>query len=155
MLASSLSRAPRPASAGAVTAYCQSKLANMLFVHELDRRLRAAGSNVRVIAAHPGYTATELQRTMPLSRMMNAMFAMKPHDGALPTMRAAVDPSADSGSYWGPSGWFEVGGPPARAEILARMKDDAVARRLWDLSEKLTGVSFHVGQHAPESVASA
>jgi NAD(P)-dependent dehydrogenase (short-subunit alcohol dehydrogenase family) len=127
----------------------------MLFVRELDRRLRAAGSNVRVTAAHPGYTATDLQRTMPFARIMNAVFAMKAHDGALPTMRAAVDPSADSGSYWGPSGWFEVGGPPARAEILPRMKDDAVASRLWDLSEKLTGVTFSVGKRAPESVASA
>lgn len=130
--------------AGAVTAYCQSKLANMLFVRELDRRIRAAGSGVRVVAAHPGYTATDLQRTMPLSRIMNAVFAMKPHDGALPTMRAAVDPSAESGSYWGPARWFETSGPPARAEILPHMKDEAVAKRLWDLSEKLTGVAFPV-----------
>jgi hypothetical protein len=75
---------------------------------------------------------------------MNPVVAMKPHDGALPTLRAAVDPEAESGSYWGPNGFFEMSGSPERAEILPHMKDDDVAARLWTLSEKLTGVSFPV-----------
>ena len=67
---------------------------------------------------------------------------MKPADGALPTLRAAVDPAAAGGSYWGPAGLFEISGPPAAARIPERAKDEAVAARLWEVSEKLTGVSF-------------
>lgn len=127
------------------TAYCQSKLANLLFLHELDRRLRAAGSDVRATAAHPGWTATELQRTAWSARVLNPLFAMKPHDGALPTMRAATDPAAASGSYWGPRWMFEFTGPPVQVTIVARGRDAAVAARLWELSEKLTGLTFDVG----------
>jgi NAD(P)-dependent dehydrogenase (short-subunit alcohol dehydrogenase family) len=123
-------------------AYSQSKLANMLFALELQRRLSAAGSGVRATAAHPGWTATDLQRTAGAARFLNPLFAMKPADGALPTLRAATDPAADGGSYWGPSGVFELGGPPAAARISTRAKDEAVAARLWDVSEKLTGVSY-------------
>jgi NAD(P)-dependent dehydrogenase (short-subunit alcohol dehydrogenase family) len=123
-------------------AYGQSKLANMMFALELARRLRAAGSKVRVTAAHPGYTATDLQRTSGLARLFNPLFAMKPPDGALPTLRAATDPAAESGSYWGPSGVFELGGPPAPAKIPARATNEEVAARLFEVSEVLTDVSF-------------
>jgi NAD(P)-dependent dehydrogenase (short-subunit alcohol dehydrogenase family) len=136
-------------------AYGQSKLANMMFALELARRLAAAGSKVRVTAAHPGYTATDLQRTSGLARLFNPLFAMKPPEGALPTLRAATDPAAESGSYWGPSGVFELGGPPAPAKIPGRARDEAVAARLFDVSEELTHVSFGRPGKAGESAEAA
>jgi hypothetical protein len=114
----------------------------MMFALELRRRLVRAGSELRVTAAHPGWTATDLQRTSGVVRLLNPLFAMKPHDGALPTLRAATDPSAESGSYWGPSRFGEMNGPPDRARISERAKDEAVAKRLWDDSERLAGVVF-------------
>jgi NAD(P)-dependent dehydrogenase (short-subunit alcohol dehydrogenase family) len=130
----------RPYSAW--SAYGQSKLANMMFALELRRRLVRAGSELRVTAAHPGWTATDLQRTSGIVRLLNPLFAMKPHAGALPTLRAATDPAAESGSYWGPSRFAEMNGPPDRARIAERAKDETVAKRLWDESEKLTRVAF-------------
>jgi NAD(P)-dependent dehydrogenase (short-subunit alcohol dehydrogenase family) len=123
-------------------AYSQSKLANMMFALELQRRLSSAGSDVRATAAHPGWTATDLQRTAGFARFFNPFFAMKPVDGALPTLRAATDPGVDGGSYWGPSGIFELRGSPAPASISKRAKDEAAAARLWEISETLTGISF-------------
>jgi NAD(P)-dependent dehydrogenase (short-subunit alcohol dehydrogenase family) len=126
------------------SAYGQSKLANLLFARELGRRLEGAGSHVRVTAAHPGWTATDLQRTAGVARMLNPVFAMKPEDGALPTLRAAVDPAAAQGDYFGPSGLFELRGAPVSARLPKRALDDAMAQRLWSLSESLTGVPFAV-----------
>jgi NAD(P)-dependent dehydrogenase (short-subunit alcohol dehydrogenase family) len=123
-------------------AYGQSKLANMMFALELDWRLHAVGSPVRVTAAHPGYTATDLQRSAGLARLLNPLFAMKPVDGALPTLRAATDPAAAGGSYWGPSRFAELNGPPVLARISARAKDAKAAARLFEISETLTGVPF-------------
>jgi NAD(P)-dependent dehydrogenase (short-subunit alcohol dehydrogenase family) len=123
-------------------AYGQSKLANQMFALELSRRLAASGSGVRATAAHPGWTATDLQRTSGAARFFNPLFAMKPADGALPTLRAATDPAAQSGSYWGPARFFELSGPPIPARIPGRAQDAAAAARLWEVSEKLTGVSF-------------
>jgi NAD(P)-dependent dehydrogenase (short-subunit alcohol dehydrogenase family) len=122
-------------------AYCQSKLANMMFALELARRLAASGSEVRATSAHPGWTATEIQRAVPGSGLANR-FAMKPAVGALSTLRAAVDPAAKSATYWGPTGFFELRGLPGAARISAAAQDVAAARRLWDVSEQLTGVSF-------------
>ena len=124
------------------SAYGQSKLANQLFALELHRRLSTAGSDVRVTAAHPGWTATDLQRTATVMRRFSPLFGMKPEGGALPTLRAATDPAAFGGSYWGPSRFFELSGPPAPARISKRARDEAVAARLWDASERLTGVPF-------------
>jgi NAD(P)-dependent dehydrogenase (short-subunit alcohol dehydrogenase family) len=123
-------------------AYGQSKLANMMFALELHRRLKAAGSEARATAAHPGWTATDLQRTSGVSRFLNPLFAMKPADGALPTLRAATDPAALSGSYWGPARFGELNGPPVPARISERAKNDAAAARLWEVSERLTGLPF-------------
>ena len=122
--------------------YAQSKLANMLFTLELQRRLEAAGSSVLATAAHPGWTATELQRNAGIVERFNPIFAMKPHDGALPTLRAATDPGVNGGTYWGPQGLFELRGAPGPARISARGQRKADAARLWEISEKLTGVSF-------------
>jgi NAD(P)-dependent dehydrogenase (short-subunit alcohol dehydrogenase family) len=129
-------------SYSAWSAYGQSKLANMMFALELRRRLAQVGSELRVTAAHPGWTATDLQRTSGIVRWLNPLFAMKPHDGALPTLRAATDPSAESGSYWGPSRFGEMNGPPDRARISERAKDEIIAKRLWDESERLAGIAF-------------
>ncbi len=123
-------------------AYGQSKLANMMFALELARRLAARGSAVRVTAAHPGWTATDLQRTSGVARFFNPLLAMKAPDGALPTLRAATDPAAANGSYWGPSHFFELNGPPAPANVPARARDEAVAAKLFDVSENLAGVTF-------------
>jgi NAD(P)-dependent dehydrogenase (short-subunit alcohol dehydrogenase family) len=123
-------------------AYGQSKLANMMFALELARRLAARGSAVRVTAAHPGWTATDLQRTSGVARFFNPLLAMKAPDGALPTLRAATDPAAANGSYWGPSHFFELNGPPALANVPARARDEAVAAKLFDVSENLAGVTF-------------
>jgi NAD(P)-dependent dehydrogenase (short-subunit alcohol dehydrogenase family) len=125
--------------------YCQSKLANLLFALELRTRLEQAGADTRVTAAHPGWTATDLQRTSGVARVFNPIFAMTPPHGALPTLRAATDPSAEAGSYWGPAGLFEMTGPPVPARINTKAKDAAVAARLWSVSEELTGVRYDVG----------
>jgi len=127
-------------SYSAARGYAQSKLANLLFALELKRRLASAGSSVVVTAAHPGWTATELQRTAGIARLFNPLFAMKPADGALPTLRAATDPHAVSGSYWGPAHFLELNGPPVPARISSRAKDEVVAARLWDETERLTGI---------------
>lgn len=129
----------------AFAAYGQSKLANMMFALELHRRLSLAGeagASVRAVAAHPGWTATDLQRTSGFMRAFNPLLAMKPEDGALPTLRAATDPEAESGSYWGPSRFLELNGPPDRARIPKHAQNAAVAARLWEESEQRTGVTF-------------
>ena len=133
-------------------AYAQSKLANMMFALELHRRLAASGSTIRAIAAHPGWTATELQRASNL-RWFNSFF-MKPPQGALPTLRAATDPAAAGGSYWGPASLGEMMGPPVRARISNRAQDQTVATRLWEVSEKLTGVTFPFSEAQHLRVAS-
>ncbi|HEX4334458.1 MAG TPA: oxidoreductase [Polyangiaceae bacterium] len=123
-------------------AYGQSKLANMMFTLELSRRLAAAGSKILVTAAHPGFTATDLQRTAGAVAAITPLVAMKSFDGALPTLRAAVDPSAKSGSYWGPNGLFELWGRPGPARVSKRALVEADAAKLFDVSERLTGVTL-------------
>jgi len=123
-------------------AYGQSKLANQLFTLELQRRLKASGSPVLVTAAHPGWTATDLQRTSPTARFLNRYLAMQPPQGALPTLRAATDPGATGGDYYGPDGLFQMRGYPKLINMvkLARNPDDAF--RLWEISEELTAVRY-------------
>jgi len=121
-------------------AYQQSKLANLLFALELQRRVVASGANVSVTAAHPGWTATDLQRNSFLARVLNPIVAMRPSDGALPTLRAATDPHAGPGSYWGPGRLFEMNGPPVPARINGNARDEKVAKRLWEETEKLIGL---------------
>jgi NAD(P)-dependent dehydrogenase (short-subunit alcohol dehydrogenase family) len=125
-------------------AYGQSKLANLLFALELQRRLQAAGANTIVTAAHPGWTATELQRTAGVAKLLNPLFAMKPADGAMPTLRAATDPSATGGQYFGPQNFFEMNGPPVTARVSKKAQDQTVADRLWTTSESLTGSHFNL-----------
>jgi NAD(P)-dependent dehydrogenase (short-subunit alcohol dehydrogenase family) len=128
-------------------AYGQSKLANLLFMLELQRRLEAAGSRVTVQAAHPGWAATNLQSHTP-SRVEklfmgvgNRLLAQDVRMGALPTLYAATQ-DLPAGSYTGPGGLQEVRGHPAAAGRSVAACDADVARRLWDVSEQLTGVPF-------------
>ncbi|WP_257170534.1 oxidoreductase [Bradyrhizobium sp. SRS-191] len=138
-------------------AYQQSKLANLLFGLELQRRLTVSGSDARVTAAHPGWTKSDLQRHLrPHERLMasvlNPILQLTTTQGALNTMRAATDPNAEPGSYWGPGRFFEHKGPPVRARINERALDEDVAKRLWVKTENLIGLRFDLsvpaGHHA-------
>ncbi len=125
-------------------AYGQSKLANQLFTLELQRRLRSSGSKVLVTAAHPGWTATDLQRTSPTAKFLNRFFAMQPPQGALPTLRAATDHEVEGGEYFGPHGFMQMRGYPKRIDMVKRAKDREVAKRLWEVSERLTGENYEL-----------
>ena len=127
-------------------AYGQSKLANLMFAYELDRRLAAAGSTVKSLAAHPGYASTGLQgHTQSVwDRLMGVgnLFAQSAEMGALPELYAATAPSAVSGSYLGPDGPFEQRGYPKVVGSSGKSRDRAVAASLWGLSERITGVTY-------------
>jgi NAD(P)-dependent dehydrogenase (short-subunit alcohol dehydrogenase family) len=131
-------------------AYGQSKLANLLFTAELQRRLTAAGSDVLATAAHPGYAATNLQshsqrRSLDLlMAISNRLFAQDENGGALPTLYAAVADIPGNG-FAGPEGFMEQRGAPRLVGRSAAAQDMDVARRLWDVSEELTGVRFPLG----------
>jgi NAD(P)-dependent dehydrogenase (short-subunit alcohol dehydrogenase family) len=128
-------------------AYGQSKLANLLFTAELQRRLSAAGSAVLANAAHPGYAATNLQfhsqrRSFDLiGTLGNRLLAQDEEGGALPTLYAALA-DVPGNSFAGPGGFMEQRGAPKLVGRSGAAKDAAVARRLWDVSEQLTGVRF-------------
>ena len=134
-------------------AYGQSKLANLLFTSELQRRLSEAGSPILATAAHPGYAATNLQfhsgrRALDLlSTVGNRLIAQDEHAGALPTLYAAVA-DVPPNSFAGPGGLMEMRGRPKLVGRSGAAKDADVARRLWDVSEELTGVRFPLGAAA-------
>jgi NAD(P)-dependent dehydrogenase (short-subunit alcohol dehydrogenase family) len=123
-------------------AYGQSKVANLLFTYELQRRFEAAGADAIATAAHPGWTGTNLQQDAGLIRLFNPVFSMQPEQGALPILYAATAPDAKGGGYYGPGGPGEWRGYPKRVDSTALSHDKAVAKRLWEVSEKLTGVAF-------------
>lgn len=136
---------------GPWSAYFQSKLSNLLFTYELQRKLEGHGASTIAVAAHPGGTNTNLghgQSSGFVTWLMDAArpvlsFVMQPAAmGALPTMRAAVDPEVVGGEYYGPDGFMEQRGYPKRVSSTARSHDAEVARRLWTVSESLTGVSY-------------
>jgi len=137
----------RPGSYHRWRAYGQSKLANLLFTAELQRRLEAAGSAVIATAAHPGWSATHLQQHTGsrlqngLMRFANLLIAQSDEIGALPTLYAATA-DVPGNSYAGPRGFRELRGAPRLVDRSDRAKDADAARRLWDLSEQLTGVHF-------------
>lgn len=126
------------------TFYGQSKLANLLFAKELDRRLRKAGSNVAALACHPGIAASELMRHVKGGKFMSSIVGTvlnTSEEGALPALQAATDPSAEGGDYYGPYGLMETRGKTSgRAVESKRAQDEDLARRLWDKSVELTGV---------------
>ncbi|WP_220447557.1 hypothetical protein [Nonomuraea diastatica] len=128
--------------------YNQSKLANAAFGWELHRRLTAAGSAVRSVLAHPGYTSTNLQTSAPVG-MVKILFgrilaplAQSPAHGALPQMYAATAPDVESGHFIGPGGVAELRGAPKRVQLASAATDPQVGGRLWELSEHLTDVRF-------------
>ncbi|MFG1894862.1 SDR family NAD(P)-dependent oxidoreductase [Micromonospora zamorensis] len=139
-------------SYGRAAAYGQSKLANLMFTYELQRRLAAHGTTVAV-AAHPGVSNTELTRNTPSVvrrpvTWLAPVITQPATAGALPTLRAATDPSVLGGQYYGPDGLGEVRGHPRLVTSSPESYDVTVQQRLWAVSEDLTGVRFPVGQAA-------
>jgi NAD(P)-dependent dehydrogenase (short-subunit alcohol dehydrogenase family) len=133
-------------------AYSQSKLANLLFSHELQRRLAGAGAGLISVACHPGYAATNLQGAGPrmqgssvteaVMEFANRVFAQTAAMGALPTLYAATAPDIRGGDYIGPDGLGEQWGSPKKVQSTARARDADAQRRLWEISEQLTGVRY-------------
>ena len=129
-------------------AYTQSKLANLLFTYELQRRLAPRGKTIAV-AAHPGTSSTELARNVPtvLQRafqVVSPLIAQSPAGGALPSLRAATDPGVLGGQYYGPDGIGQQKGAPVVVASSDQSYDIGLQRRLWAVSEELTGVTFAV-----------
>ncbi len=124
--------------------YGQSKLANLLFTFELDRRLREAGSSVRALAAHPGIARTELTRHYPgpvrLLMPLVGLILNSAEQGSWPSLMAATSPDVDGGDYVGPTRFREMSGPAGPAESTATANDETLQRRFWDLSVELTGI---------------
>ena len=135
-------------------AYQRSKLSNALFGLELDRRLRAAGSPVKSVLAHPGYSDTNLQTSGPTGfmksalRIGNKLVAQSPERGALPQLYAATAPGVEGGQFIGPDGPRELRGSPTVVQPAGRAKKEDVARRLWEVSEELTGVEYRLSAPA-------
>jgi NAD(P)-dependent dehydrogenase (short-subunit alcohol dehydrogenase family) len=121
--------------------YYQSKLADLLFTLELGRRIDAIEASVLSVACHPGFTKTELQRHVDPA-ILEKMTFMDAWQGALPTLMAATGPNVEQGDYYGPDGPGELGGFPAIGEIDASALDPAVAKRLWDVGQNVTGIAF-------------
>jgi len=128
-------------------AYAQSKLANLLFTAELQRRLTTVGSPVTAMAAHPGISATNLMRTegrnlgFRLAKALIGALTQSEEDGALPTLYAATA-DLPGNSYAGPDGFLGLRGAPKLVGRAAKARDTSTARRLWEISETLTGVTF-------------
>ncbi|CAO5192258.1 SDR family oxidoreductase [Frankia sp. AiPs1] len=134
--------------------YGRSKLANLLFAYELQRRLAAADAAAISLAAHPGGANTDAggfaggadgKRRARIKRLVDRIpnpIVHSAHMGSLPLLRAAVDPQAKGGEYYGPRGLFTMTGPPVAVKSNARSRDEQTAGRLWQLSEELTSVSF-------------
>ncbi|MEZ0364005.1 SDR family NAD(P)-dependent oxidoreductase [Mycobacterium sp. pUA109] len=132
-----------------VAAYGQSKLANLLFTYELQRRLTANSRPTVAVAAHPGTSNTELTRNLPAflrpaERLFAPIVFQNARMGALPTLRAATDPAVTGGQYYGPDGLGEQRGHPKLVGSSKQSRDAELQRRLWQVSEELTGVTFPV-----------
>src|SRR3954464_5379949 len=133
-------------------AYAQSKLANLLFAYQLQRRLAASNTTTISVAAHPGYASTNLQAVGPqqsgnkimglLMNLGNVAFGQSADDGALPQLHAATAPNVEGGCFYGPSRMLESRGAPKRVQSTSRSKDPELASRLWSVSEDLTNVRF-------------
>lgn len=129
------------------TAYSQSKLACLLFTQELNRRLRAANRSTISVAAHPGVSRTDLGRHIPklLYYLLMPIFVFMTHKaakGALPTIMAALDTDVEGGDYFGPIGFREMTGKPAKVKAKPCGYNKDVAEKLWEVSETLTNLDF-------------
>jgi len=132
-----------------VASYGQSKLANLMFAYDLQRRLAAAKAKTIAVAAHPGVAATELSRHVPGYELPGVAWLFgkvlnTSEVGALATLRAATDPNVKGGQYWGPDGFREMRGYPELATSSEQSRDEAIQDRLWTVSEELTGVTYPV-----------
>jgi len=124
-------------------AYAQSKLANLLFTYELDRRLKQAGINVIATASHPGYTATNLQKDAGfIMKIMNVLMTQKVNMGALPILRASTEPNLKGGEFFGPTKMNELKGYPELVQSSETSYDKNLAKKLWEVSEKLTLIKY-------------
>ncbi len=121
-------------------AYAQSKLANLLFTIELNRRFEEIGADAIAAAAHPGWTVTGLQRG--ILHGVSWVVGQRPPMGALPTLRAATDPAVQPNDYFGPGGFMEMRGYPEMAGRSDAARDAELAQRLWGVSEELTGTRY-------------
>ena len=124
--------------------YADSKLANLYFTYELQRRLEKAGSDTIAVASHPGWTATELQRHVGILHFLNRFFSQGIEMGALPTLYAAIAPDVEGGDYYGPAGWQEMRGYPKKVESSGMSHDKEMAKKLWEVSEELTGLKWEL-----------
>lgn len=139
-------------------AYTQSKLAMLIFALELQKRSDANGWGLTSNAAHPGYARTDIIANGPgadsiqatVHRLIGPLFSHSSAAGALPTLYAATAPEARPAGYYGPAGFYEIKGPVAAAFIAATAKDEVVARRLWEVSEELTGVVWTLAEGKKE-----
>ncbi|WP_124713637.1 SDR family NAD(P)-dependent oxidoreductase [Mycolicibacterium nivoides] len=132
-----------------VAAYGQSKLSNLLFTYELQRRLATKNEPTIAVAAHPGISDTELTRHIPGAGLpgvgrVTALLVNSAVKGALATLRAATDPGVRGGQYYGPDGFRELRGYPKLVTSSKQSHDEELQRRLWTVSEELTGVTFPV-----------
>jgi NAD(P)-dependent dehydrogenase (short-subunit alcohol dehydrogenase family) len=125
-------------------AYGQSKLANLLFTYELQRRFQAAGKGTLSVAAHPGWTETNLQQHSGTFSFLNRFFAQDAPMGALPTLYAATGPDVAGGDYYGPAGFMEIRGHPKKVKSNGRSHDQVAADKLWEVSEELTNVTYNL-----------
>ena len=144
---------------GRHTSYGRTKLANLLFTYELQRRFEAANSSAMALAAHPGSSNTNLAGHLVGSwymqlfyRILAPVIMQSSAMGALPSIRAAVDPQAKGGQYYGPSGFMEQRGYPVVVKSNSRSHNQADARKLWEVSEELTDVIFNFEQAEPHSL---
>ena len=125
-------------------AYGQSKLANLLFTYELQRRLEKANLDTIAVAVHPGWTVTNLQKHWLLLRILNPILGQKAQKGALPSLYAATAPEVKGGDYYGPSGLQELRGYPKKVQSSKLAHDEELAIKLWEISEELTGVKYNL-----------
>jgi NAD(P)-dependent dehydrogenase (short-subunit alcohol dehydrogenase family) len=129
-------------------AYGRSKLANVLFTHELQRRLEEREARALALSAHPGISSTNLGNHLQkgwfstLADLLSHHWMQSAAMGALPTLRAAVDPHAAGGSFFGPDGWMELTGNPILIKASRASRNEARASDLWRLSEQMTGIAF-------------
>ncbi|PGF15705.1 short-chain dehydrogenase [Natrinema sp. CBA1119] len=145
------------------SAYAQSKLANVLFAYELERRFLTADTNAQSMAVHPGYANTQLQMRGPeqsgsrlriaAMKLMNTVVAQSAEMGALPTLYAATAPDVEGGAYYGPGGFQNMRGTPERQASSDRSYDEETARRLWAVSEDLTDVTYDLPKPKEEAVS--
>ncbi len=131
-------------------AYRRSKLANLLFTYELQRFFEKKNIDAISVAAHPGISYTNLMRFIEtklffrIFRPLASLLLQNPANGALPQIRAAVDPDVKGGDYFGPDGFIEVSGSPVRVKSNSASHNEKDAKKLWEISEKLTGVDFRI-----------